>query len=131
MVGLRRGVPLAFLSACNTADVRGDIPDEAVHLASAFQLIGFEHVIGTAWPVPDDTALAVTERFYAALWDPASSTNADPAAALHASVTAVLATDPINPFPWTYVHYGADSVTPPGESSIAIAACRPDLGDCM
>ena len=60
----RRG--LAFLSACNTADVRGDIPDEAVHLASAFQLIGFEHVIGTAWPVPDHTALAVTERFYAA-----------------------------------------------------------------
>ena len=114
----RRG--LAFLSACNTADVRGDIPDEAVHLASAFQLIGFEHVIGTAWPVPDDTALAVTERFYAALWDPASSTNADPAAALHVSVTAVLATDPINPFPWTYVHYGADSITPPGESSIAM-----------
>ena len=48
---------------------RGDIPDEFVHLASAFQVIGFEHVVGTAWQVPDDITLAVTEGFYAAVWD--------------------------------------------------------------
>jgi tetratricopeptide (TPR) repeat protein len=103
----RRG--LAFLSACDTASVRGDIPDEFVHLASAFQVIGFEHVVGTAWQVPDDVALTVTEGFYAGVWDPAAGRNADPAAALHASVAAALATDPLNPFPWAYVHYGADS----------------------
>ncbi len=103
----RRG--LAFLSACDTASARGDIPDEFVHLASAFQVIGFEHVIGTAWQVPDDIALAVTGGFYAGVWDPAAGRNADPAAALHASVAAALATDPLNPFPWAYVHYGADS----------------------
>ena len=103
----RRG--LAFLSACDTASARGDIPDEFVHLASAFQVIGFEHVIGTAWQVPDDIALAVTEGFYAGVWDPAAGRNADPAAALHASVAAALATDPLNPFPWAYAHYGADS----------------------
>jgi CHAT domain-containing protein len=103
----RRG--LAFLSACDTASARGDIPDEFVHLASAFQVIGFEHVIGTAWQVPDDIALAVTEGFYAGVWDPTAGRNADPAAALHASVAAALATDPLNPFPWAYVHYGADS----------------------
>jgi hypothetical protein len=103
----RRG--LAFLSACDTASSRGDIPDEFVHLASAFQVIGFEHVIGTAWQVPDDITLAVTEGFYAAVWDPQSGRNADPAAALNASVAAALAADPLNPFPWAYVHYGADS----------------------
>jgi hypothetical protein len=107
----RRG--LAFLSACDTASARGDIPDEFVHLASAFQVIGFEHVIGTAWQVPDDIALAVTDGFYATAWDPASAANADPAAALHASVAAALATDPLNPFPWAYMHYGADSTAPP------------------
>jgi hypothetical protein len=106
----RRG--LAFLSACDTASTRGAIPDEFVHLASAFQVIGFEHVIGTAWPVPDDIALAVTEGFYADVRDPAPGRNADPAAALHASVAAALATDPLNPFPWAYVHYGADSTAP-------------------
>jgi len=105
----RRG--LAFLSACDTASARGDIPDEFVHLASAFQVIGFEHVIGTAWQVPDDITLAVTEGFYAAVWDPEAGRNADPAAALHASAAAALAADPLNPFPWAYVHYGADSTT--------------------
>jgi hypothetical protein len=105
----RRG--LAFLSACNTASVLGEIPDESVHLASAFQVIGFEHVIGTTWQVPDDIALAVTEGFYAGVRDPAARRTADPAAALHASVAATLATDPLNPFPWAYIHYGADSTT--------------------
>jgi hypothetical protein len=51
----------------------------------------------------------VTEGFYAGVWDPAAGRNADPAAALHASVAAALATDPLNPFPWAYAHYGADS----------------------
>jgi tetratricopeptide (TPR) repeat protein len=101
----RRG--LAFLSACSTADVRGKIPDESVHLASAFQLIGFEHVIATIWPTPDEIALPVAAGFYASLWDPAGR-GADPAAALHASVAAMLAEDPRNPFAWSYVHYGAD-----------------------
>ena len=107
----RRG--LAFLSACSTADVRGKIPDESVHLASAFQLVGFEHVVGTIWPAPDDISLSVAAGFYASVWDPAAGRNADPAAALHASVAAVLAEDWRNPFPWSYVHYGVDSVTPP------------------
>jgi tetratricopeptide (TPR) repeat protein len=102
---------LAFLSACDTASVRGDIPDEFVHLASAFQVIGFEHVIGTAWQVPDDIALAVTEGFYAGAWDAAAGRNADPAAVLHASIAAALASDPLSPFPWAYVHYGADNTS--------------------
>jgi CHAT domain-containing protein len=107
----RRG--LAFLSACSTASVRGDIPDESVHLASAFQVIGFEHVIGTTWQVPDDIALTVTESFYAGVGNPRAGQDPDPAVALHAAVAATLATDPLSPLPWAYVHYGADSIIRP------------------
>lgn len=119
----RRG--LAFLSACDTASARGEIPDEFVHLASAFQVIGFEHVIGTAWPVPDDIALTVTEGFYAAVGDPAATRSVDPALALHASVAAALAPDPLNPFPWAYLHYGADSTAQPGVlAELTVAVIR-------
>jgi CHAT domain-containing protein len=99
---------LAFLSACRTADATGDLPDEAVHFASALQLLGFEQVVATVWPVPDDVARAVTERFYDLLVpvDGRARGHADPAAALHRSTLAVLADDPANPFPWAYLHYG-------------------------
>jgi CHAT domain len=119
----RRG--LAFLSACDTASARGDIPDEFVHLASAFQVIGFEHVVGTAWQVPDDTARTVAGGFYARLGDAAAGQDADPAAALHASVAAALAAGPRNPFPWAYVHYGADSTARLAEPATPRSANRP------
>ena len=56
---------LAYLSACQTArnDAR-DLPDEAIHLASAFQLAGYPHVIGTLWPVSDTAAAGVAGDFY-------------------------------------------------------------------
>jgi CHAT domain-containing protein len=43
---------LAFLSACQTArNPARDLLDEAIHLASAFQLAGYPHVVGTLWSV--------------------------------------------------------------------------------
>src|SRR5262249_20698808 len=65
----RRGTKeLVILSACGTA-ASGDasISDEPVHLASALQLAGYRHVIGTLWPVMDTLAALTAERFYAAL----------------------------------------------------------------
>jgi CHAT domain-containing protein len=40
---------IAFLSACSTAKNNAQAPlaDEVIHLASAFQVAGFPHVIGS------------------------------------------------------------------------------------
>ncbi|MFF0001452.1 CHAT domain-containing protein [Streptomyces avermitilis] len=60
---------LAFLSACETAlttDAR--LLDEAIHLASAFQLAGYPHVIGTLWSIADDAAFTLTKAFYEGLF---------------------------------------------------------------
>ena len=49
-----RHAQLAFLSACQTAHSDAErLIDEGIHLAAAFQLAGFPHVIGTLWPVYD------------------------------------------------------------------------------
>ena len=58
---------LAFLSACSTARTSGRLADEAIHLASAFQLAGYRHVIGTLWPVDDHRAKEIADDIYAAL----------------------------------------------------------------
>ncbi|KAF3806940.1 hypothetical protein GCG54_00007192 [Colletotrichum gloeosporioides] len=59
---------LAYLSACSTGASRlHDLADESVHLASAFQLAGFRHAIGTLWKIPDGFSVLVAESFYEAL----------------------------------------------------------------
>jgi CHAT domain-containing protein len=58
---------LAFLSACSTASPSGRLPDEAIHLASAFQLAGYRHVIGTLWPIRDREAVEYAKEVYQAL----------------------------------------------------------------
>jgi len=68
---------LAYLSACETAQGGAELADQAVHVASAFQLAGYPHVVATLWPVGDRAATGFSEAFYAAL-DPA-----DPAAGVH------------------------------------------------
>ncbi|KAL3479823.1 CHAT domain-containing protein [Aspergillus californicus] len=56
---------LVYLSACSTAENSSDdLLDEAIHIASAFQLIGFPHVIGTLWEIRDRAAVAVSRLFY-------------------------------------------------------------------
>jgi hypothetical protein len=82
---------LAYLSACRTA-VTDSAPlrDEAIHLASAFQVIGFPHVVGTLWEVNDRLAATVADLFYAALHTPGGALDTDRAAhALHHAVRAV------------------------------------------
>ncbi|MBT2426027.1 CHAT domain-containing protein [Streptomyces sp. ISL-112] len=87
----RPGNPeLAVLSACSAAQGGITLSDEAVQLASSFQLAGYPHVIGTLWPVADKLATHLTEEFYAALAeDLARGRPIDPATALHRPVRAL------------------------------------------
>ncbi len=73
---------LAFLSACATAHAGQRLADEAIHLTSAFQLAGYKHVIGTLWPIDDDSAVEIADAMYEAIAGNWTAENA--AAALHA-----------------------------------------------
>jgi tetratricopeptide (TPR) repeat protein len=56
---------LVYLSACSTAEIRTlRLIDESVHLASSFQLVGFQNVIGTLWGADDNAAVTIAARFY-------------------------------------------------------------------
>ncbi len=95
----------AYLSACSTAHHGGRYADEALHAASAFQLAGFRHVVGTLWPVADEIASRAAHAFYRDLPD---GTTADTAASvLHAVTRALRAAQPARPDLWaTFIHSG-------------------------
>ncbi|MGW0292055.1 CHAT domain-containing protein [Streptomyces tuirus] len=98
---------LAFLSACDTAAGHPDLPDDPMHLASAFQLAGFRSVIGTLWPAPDNAAVA--GAVYATLTTqgtrPPDTT--DSAEALNTALRTARDTYPGVPTRWAaYLHTG-------------------------
>jgi tetratricopeptide (TPR) repeat protein len=47
---------LAYLSACDTAITSPALANEAVHITAAFHLAGYQHVIGSLWPINDTIA---------------------------------------------------------------------------
>jgi len=99
-------VDLAYLSACSTAQPGTYLADEAIHLACAFQLAGYRHVIGTLWPVNDRAAVHVADQIYAAL----TSTPAPPgtAHALHIVTRAHRGHHPGGPATWaSHIHIGS------------------------
>nr|WP_051738438.1 CHAT domain-containing protein [Kitasatospora sp. SID7827] len=100
------GAELAFLSACHTALGNRRLADEAVHLAAAFQLAGYQHVVGTLWALDDGPAPHVARDFYRSLETAGSA--ADSARALHDAVQR-LRREPDHraPLHWaSYVHLG-------------------------
>ncbi len=74
---------LAFLSACSTGRPGGRLADEAIHLASAFQLAGYRHVIATLWPIGDQHAVDIADGIYTTLTTKGED---DVAGAVHAAV---------------------------------------------
>ncbi|MBB5868508.1 hypothetical protein F4553_001887 [Allocatelliglobosispora scoriae] len=93
---------LAYLSACTTAFGGVELADESIHIASAFQLAGFRHVVGTLWPIADTVALDFARHIYGGLHRPD-----DAAHAVHAAVHAVRAAYPAHPQLWaSHVHIG-------------------------
>lgn len=94
---------LAFLSACETARPSGDLSDEAIHLASAFQLAGYRHVIATLWPVSDGHAVELSENIYCNLTD-----GEDAAAAVHNATRGLRDYAARYPSVWaSHIHVGA------------------------
>jgi len=54
----------AYLSACDTSRGGVGVPDEAITLASALQIAGYQHVIATLWQISGLTATDVMQRVY-------------------------------------------------------------------
>jgi hypothetical protein len=93
----------AFLSACSTARPGRRLTDEAIHLASAFQLAGYRHVIGTLWPVNDAAAVAIADDIYACV----VSGTRDMAGAVHMATRKLRNECPDTPWVWaSHIHVG-------------------------
>jgi CHAT domain-containing protein len=58
---------MVVLSACETAVVGDDLPDEAVSLPSGFLHAGARGVLASHWPVSDESTALLMQRFYE-LW---------------------------------------------------------------
>jgi tetratricopeptide (TPR) repeat protein len=54
----------AYLSACSTANPGYMLSEQAIHLASAFQVAGFTNVIGTLWRISDSGAVMMASSVY-------------------------------------------------------------------
>jgi hypothetical protein len=100
---------LAYLSACRTMFSSAKLIDEAIHLAAAFQLIGYPHVVATLWEIDDALAARVSDDFYTALGSNDGLIDTTGAAhALHHSVRALRDEYPETPSLWAaYIHAGA------------------------
>jgi tetratricopeptide (TPR) repeat protein len=100
---------LAFLSACSTARSGDRLADEAIHLASAFQLAGYRQVIATLWPISDQDAVDITADIYTALPHPGDSAAPhNAAAAVHAASRRFRRRWPNRPSVWaSHIHTGA------------------------
>ena len=101
---------LAYLSACSTAVTRIDLANEAVHITGAFHLAGYQHVVGTLWPINDSTATDLATDFYARITDHgAQPPDAKLAArALHHATRQIRAAYPRTPTLWAaHTHTGA------------------------
>lgn len=102
--GVRDG-ELAYLSACSTGQSSLFQADQAMHLASAFRLAGYRHVVATLWPVNDEVAAMAARRFYRSLGDAPTADGA--AVALHDVTVRLRARFPRDPALWApFVHYG-------------------------
>jgi len=56
---------LAYLEACSTAENSSDaLREEVIHLASTLQMVGFPHVIATAWAADNESANIVARFFF-------------------------------------------------------------------
>lgn len=102
---------VVYLSACSTA--KSSVPeliDEMIHIASAFQITGFPHVIGTFWEVSDNAACQISPEFYKILSQQSTRQNSrrDVAYALHVALKDYRGRNPQDALSWSaFIHMGA------------------------
>ncbi|KAH9859228.1 hypothetical protein J1614_012244 [Plenodomus biglobosus] len=102
---------IAYLPACATAEIKvNSLVDASVHMAGAFQVAGFVHVISSLWPADDDVYVRVAELFHRSLV--MCKNTADPnravAAALREPVLQIREEYASEPGVWAlYVQLGA------------------------
>jgi CHAT domain-containing protein len=100
-----RHAELAYLSACSTAQKAAEHSNESIHLASAFQLAGFRHVVASLWPLQDSIAASAAQEFHRKLPDTPTADNA--ALALHEVVKDLRDAHPGRPELWAaLIHSG-------------------------
>jgi CHAT domain-containing protein len=106
---LRITSTMAYLSACETGRTAPRFADESTHITGAFHLAGYQHVIGTLWPVSDSAAARLAKDFYAHLThDGTTPPDASQSArALHDATRRLRARYPANPTQWAaHTHTG-------------------------
>ncbi|MFJ3305052.1 CHAT domain-containing protein [Streptomyces sp. NPDC086549] len=107
---VRQRLPLAQLAvllACHTA--RTDrLPDEAIHLTSAFQTAGYPQVVGALWEAADLVSLRLTRHLYRSLRRYGGGLDVtDTGRALHGIVRGLRGRYADTPAVWApYVHTG-------------------------
>jgi CHAT domain-containing protein len=97
---------LAFLAACRTSQAGMALVDEAIHLAAAFQLAGYRHVLAAMWPIADAEASSVCRLVYSEI--SRDNTRVEHSAAIvHDAVQYIRAQWPDDPVLWaSYIHVG-------------------------
>ncbi|MBG6134523.1 CHAT domain-containing protein [Longispora fulva] len=83
------GLELAYLSACVTAVGGVQLIDEAMSLATAFQMAGYRQVISTLWSIGDNSAAEVAAHVYRTFLASNGASPRSAAAALHSAVRAL------------------------------------------
>jgi tetratricopeptide (TPR) repeat protein len=103
-----RDAELAYLSCCDTARPSPRLRDEAIHLASSFQIAGFAHVIAALWPLRDRVALEFATQIYQELAVPIQTREGpDAAAAVHNATLKAREMYPNFPALWAgHIHVG-------------------------
>ncbi|KAH0605424.1 uncharacterized protein H6S33_004646 [Morchella sextelata] len=102
---------IAYLSACSTANnAATQLADEIIHIASGFQLAGFNHVLATMWPAESAVCTEIAVAFYKALFDGKGSEEGHlkVSRALRDAVLEARGKNPLLPRKWApFIHLGA------------------------
>lgn len=101
---------VAYLSACCSADNAAvQLADEAIHIASGFQLAGFSHVLATLWESNDAACRFVAREFYCVLFaGGGGGEHRVVSAAFHRAVGKLRDENLEQPIRWaSFIHLGA------------------------